>query len=61
MKKGPEEKPVIRRATQFHNSHLSSYAMGAVEIGNPGLPASTATQDNAHQQPLTALLHSRYD
>ena len=57
MKDGPGEQPDISRTTENHIKHLSSHVRDAAEIANPGL-ASTATQDDAHQQPLRVLLHS---
>ena len=53
----PGEQPDISRTTKNHIKHLSSHVRDAAEIANPGL-ASTATQDDAHQQPLRVLLHS---
>ena len=58
MKDGPGEQPFISRSIKTNIRHLSSCARVAAEIANPGL-ASTATQDNAHQQPLMVLLHSQ--
>ena len=58
MKDGPGEQPDISRTTKNHIKHMSSHVRDAAEIANPGL-ASTATQDDAHQQPLRVLLHSR--
>ena len=58
MKDRPGEQSVISRTTKTHIKHLSSHARVAAEIANPGL-VSTATQDNAHQQPLRVLLHSQ--
>ena len=58
MKDGPGEQPVISRTTKTHIKHQSSHARVATEIANPGL-ASTATQDDAHQQPLRMLPHSQ--
>ena len=57
MKDGPGEQPDISRTTKNHIKHLSSHVRDAAEIANPGL-ASTATQDDAHQQPLRVLCHS---
>ena len=57
MNDGPGEQPVNSRTTQTHIRHLSSHARAAAEIANPGL-ASMATQDDAHQWPFMALLHS---
>ena len=57
-KEAPGEQLVISRTTKTHIKHLSSHAGVAAEIANPGL-ASTATQDDAHQQPLRVLLHNR--
>ena len=57
MKDRPGEQPVISRTTKTHIKHLSSYARVAAMIANPGL-ASTATQDDVHQQPLRVILHS---
>ena len=58
MKDGPGEQPDISRTTKNHIKLLSSHVRDAAEIANPGL-ASTATQDDAHQQPLRVLLHSQ--
>ena len=57
MKDRPGEQPVISRTIKMHIRHLSLHDRVAAAIGNPGL-ASTVTQANAHQQPLTMLLHS---
>ena len=58
MKDGTGEHPVISMTTKTHIRHLSSHARVAAEIANPGL-VFTATQEDAHQQPLTVLLHSQ--
>ena len=58
MKDGPGGQPNISRTTKIHIKHLSLHVMDAAEIANQGL-ASTATQDDAHQQALRVLLHSR--
>ena len=55
MKDGPGEEPVISSTTKTHIKHLPSHARVATEIANSGL-ASTATHDDAHQQPLRVLL-----
>ena len=55
---GPGEQPVNSRTTQTHIRHLSLHARAVAEIAKPGL-ASTATQDDTHQLPLTVLLHSQ--
>ena len=57
MKDRPGEQPDTSRTTKNHIKHLSLHVRDAAETANPGL-ASTATQDNAHQQPLRVLLHS---
>ena len=57
MKDRQGEQPINCRTTQTHIRDMSSHARAVAVITNPGL-ASTATQDDAHQQPLTALLHS---
>ena len=56
MKDSQGEESVISRTTKTHIKHQSSRARVAAEIANPGL-ASTATQDDGHQQPLRVLLH----
>ena len=58
MKDGPGEQPDISRTTKNHIKHLYLHVRDAAEIAIPGL-ASTATQDDAHQQPLSVLLHSQ--
>ena len=58
MKDEPGEQLVISKTTKTHIKHLSSHARAAAEIANPEL-VSTATQDDAHQQPLRMLLHSQ--
>ena len=57
MKGRPREQQVISRTIKTNIRHLSSHARVAAEIANPGL-ASTATQDDAHQQPPTVLFQS---
>ena len=58
MKDGSGEQQIISRSTKTHIKHLSLHARVAAEIENPGL-ASTAKKDDAHQQPVRVLLHSR--
>ena len=55
MKDGPGEQPFNSKTMQTHIRHLSSHARAVAEMANPGL-ASTATQDDVHQQPLMGLL-----
>ena len=57
VKDGPGEQSVISKTTKTCIKCLSSHARVSAETANPGL-ASTATQDDAHQQPLRVLLHS---
>ena len=57
MKDRPGEQTVNSRSTQTNTKHPSLHARAAPEISNSGL-ASTATQDDARQWPLTVLLRS---
>ena len=58
MKDGPGEQLVISKTTKTCIKQLSLHARVAAEIVNSGL-ASTATQDDAHQQAFRVLLHSQ--